>query len=594
MAYDYGSSELRIENPFRFEGFLIAIRGGIVTVLGSILALASRGEVIDQIQSSSVSGQMLAGAWMHFIGGILLLVLGLGLLALGLFRLFRFYVGRNIPANLAPDKRKNAPQHSAHQIKYPLNGIQEMLLARINPTFSEPRGWIERLLLSLFHRLIFLPAPLRNVTLNCASAGILSMVILTIYGLAMVSGEIGLTSITQTPVGSWLGWTTVAMLLFGWWQNGPISRPANWQKSQFFDVKRLVKWIVVALFLPIVLTAISTHSSLPSPGASPVIWLLFIAVLSVISVAFVLYLALVRAPENPPLTEVSEFRDHWQEAVHPQDIFRAFEHALIDHRFLEIPNREYDRLDPGLVNATKGEFSGALIQEVQPIPLETGIRGRMLIGRVAGLVLGQVLLLLAAIWLFQLFRHGVVAEMGYWFNELTAMATFFTFGGAIYAIARIFSSEIFFESRLVQLSAEGTFNKSKVSAGMAYDDTLRSENELVRTSTTPWILVSRVVSSTLATSGTHNLEHYRYVLELRKDDQLTQSLVERVRQFIRERQLITGVTADSDIATASVIHQVNQGAKARSQKLATATPNIEQIQSKRLEDSPGIGEKPSE
>ncbi len=34
MAYDYGSQSLGIRNPFRIEGALVALRGGLMLALG--------------------------------------------------------------------------------------------------------------------------------------------------------------------------------------------------------------------------------------------------------------------------------------------------------------------------------------------------------------------------------------------------------------------------------------------------------------------------------------------------------------------------------------------------------------------------------
>lgn len=48
---------------------------------------------------------------------------------------------------------------------------------------------------------------------------------------------------------------------------------------------------------------------------------------------------------------------------------------------------------------------------------------------------------------------------------------------------------------------------------MTYNGSTRSENTVVRSSITPWLLTSRTLTST--TSGMMNLEHLRLILEMK-------------------------------------------------------------------------------
>src|SRR6266566_84612 len=76
----------------------------------------------------------------------------------GLFRVFRFYVGRGMPSDLADTGNL---QHI--RPVYPLKTLKDMLMSRINRTFIEPAGWLSRLLHSLVGNMLFLTPPLRNV-----------------------------------------------------------------------------------------------------------------------------------------------------------------------------------------------------------------------------------------------------------------------------------------------------------------------------------------------------------------------------------------------------------------------------------------------
>ena len=63
------------------------------------------------------------------------------------------------------------------------------------------------------------------------------------------------------------------------------------------------------------------------------------------------------------------------------------------------------------------------------------------------------------------------------------------------------------------MKTEGTYTESKISTGMAYNDSTRSENTVVRSSITPWLLTSHILTSTYATSGMMNLEHLRLIID---------------------------------------------------------------------------------
>src|SRR5439155_22173806 len=107
-----------------------------------------------------------------------------------------------------------------------------------------------------------------------------------------------------------------------------------------------------------------------------------------------------------------------------------------------------------------------------------------------------------------------------------------------------------------------TFRRSKLSTGMGIHDSLRSAKAVVRSSITPWMLCTRVQTLTFAVSGARNLEQRRYVVEMRKDDAFLAAVVRALRQFIRSRQIVPGLTADGDFAAAGALHRVNEVGRA--------------------------------
>ena len=67
MAYDFGSQSLGIRNPFRIEGALVALRGGLILALG-IYCLFQVAGLVD--------GRREVEGWLHAGLGLALLVWG--------------------------------------------------------------------------------------------------------------------------------------------------------------------------------------------------------------------------------------------------------------------------------------------------------------------------------------------------------------------------------------------------------------------------------------------------------------------------------------------------------------------------------------
>lgn len=113
MAYDFGSQTLGVRNPFRVEGALIAVRGGLTLALG-IYCLFQVAQLVDSRRE--VEG------WLHAGVGLTLLIWGLVATGNGLLKVFRFYVGRNVPASLA---KNQADTEAKHHLSYTANELQE-------------------------------------------------------------------------------------------------------------------------------------------------------------------------------------------------------------------------------------------------------------------------------------------------------------------------------------------------------------------------------------------------------------------------------------------------------------------------------------
>jgi hypothetical protein len=591
MAFEYGSQVIQIRNPFRLEGLAYSLRGLVVTALGVYLMLS----VKDQVSmGQDTLGMLQAG------GGLLLVAIGLYALAMGLFKVFRFFVGRGVPANLANVTTGSASiapgsdRGFRHQGIYNPTSLSEMLLGRKNLTFVEPQGWLARMLHSLIFPLIFLPYPMRGISLKLFLASWYALVLLALLGLALFSGTTGLTQVTATPVAQYLGALTLLALLVSWTfvfqpRKQDLHAPNLNSSSRAFSDRpaanffKMALWVAVPIGVTALLLEIHKETGLHPLPVSPWPWLAALLVSLLMALAYGLTLAYRRAPRGTVPTDVAEYRAHWQESVHPMDIFRAMEMTLANHRYMEIPNRVYILEEPDLRSQgseNKGEFKGETLQEIQPEPLVDQHRDPLVL---PGILLGQLLLLASSLWLFMALQ-GLEPTPENLAAAVLGPLLFWLFGRAIAFTANLYLAEIHFQSQLIAFRASGTYTESRLATGMSIYDSTRSENTIVRSSITPWLIVSHIESSIIAVSGAMNLEQPRYVLSMERNDPLCDELVRDMQCYLKERQVMASVQSDSDFQAASTIHQMNERTRASMPALGQdAHPPIsEEVRQERL------------
>jgi hypothetical protein len=83
MSYEYGSQQVDIPNPFRFEGIAYTVRAAALLSFGVAALLAVR---------PLVDGGQRAFAVIVTAGGVALLGFGVFAAYRGLYKVFRFYV----------------------------------------------------------------------------------------------------------------------------------------------------------------------------------------------------------------------------------------------------------------------------------------------------------------------------------------------------------------------------------------------------------------------------------------------------------------------------------------------------------------------
>lgn len=560
MSFEYGSQTLGIKNPFRFEGIVMAVLGLSVTMLGVILLFSIGQQVAEgnKIQ-----------AWLSMGVGALLLLFGIFSLGKGAFRFFRFFVGRSVPASLAYNL--NNGSDNSGEMSYTPDLVDDMLMGRKNLTFIEPKGWFSRMVHSIFPKLLYMPYPVRNTAQSMMQGMVYTLLAFICFGITWFSGYTQLTDISNTPAIDWLIVIMTGYLVL------------VWMKQVRYVKKRLLisrmdsvgAWnIAVAILAAIVLSvALSYYHAniqklpeLPFEGHTAA---LFITIgFSIVVFSSIMTMVFGRVSSANPETTVSEYRNNWQENVHPREVFVNFESIIMaDRRYKEIPNRIYKAFDPKLIEEgsnDKGSFGGKVLQETQPVYRQLPVSSLFKALRMGNTVASGVLLTIAAFLLYngiELFAVKENQNLNTVINFVFYPVLFWVFGRLLYNAAHVFWSEIQFESTAVLFKCEGTYAESKLSTGASIHDSNRSENVVVRSSMTPWIIVSKLITTTFSEPGQQNLEQQRYIMEMHSDDKECDSIISEMKAFLGSRQTIANVS-EKDLEASSRIMSVNAQAQA--------------------------------
>ncbi|OOE58328.1 hypothetical protein BZG13_07325 [Salinivibrio sp. ML323] len=618
MAFDYGSKGLGISNPFKKEGLIRLTKGVLQTLIGAYAIY----EGVSEVKISMVYAWAMVGTGAFILGG------GLKSMGSGLMATLRFFVGRNMPTSLAynhaPSERETASQE-ANIVGYTRSTLYEMLMGRKNETFSEPVGLVARLIHSIFPRLLFLPAPIRNLAQRIVKSWlstatwVLSYLIVTFVCVTGLAGEAG--AVIQQL---YLFVLLIALMAVWSGQADPIERSGS-QKVEVSGSGSIVGVVIMSLVFPITLgygiNLVTDTLDAEDIALINLMWsgvesisstglILFVLTIASLSCGLLLYLVYARTTAVDPKTEVSELKENWQESVHPREIFTNLENIVMaDRRYKEVPNRVYEALDPSLEqeSADKGSFKGALMQETQPVykPMELGSRFTSI--RILTAISGAVLAIFATILFYS--SASTAATLAEWFTaasnkpsidelssnvvspvvyivQMLAVASIISnFGKMLTNGAHVFFAELNFESLLVDFKAEGTFTESKLSTGMSIHDSTRSENTLVRSSITPWVMVSRLVTCTYAGVGQKNLEYTRTILEMHEAPNELISIKNDLQAFLEGREAVATIRNEKELSSIAGINKLNEQARVSN---ATALSNVGNLEapdgSKKLEE----------
>ena len=474
-----------------------------------------------------------------------------------------------------------------------------MLMGRKNTTFKEPLGWLARFIHSVFPKLTFLPYPFRHLAQELASMVVNVLAALIAYVIAYFVVATGLAGKMAQELAMPVLSVCLLFYLLLAWRSATSAMRSNSSSLQSEKGISFAVLVAAAIILPVIaglyLDEWLNLSATQLESVARVIdifgaWtnLGILLVTMGVMVFAILPLLIKRMQKVTPQTEVSEFRENLQESVHPDELFINIENiVLANRRVREVPNRIYRALEPTLKEQVdgKGSFNGEFIIETQPELADDSAATPVAMKKTLSLV-SQAAFVVAALLFYFFATHlvqfivqytalpkgfssesfeGISGQLSTVLTLFFAWVTLAIGASVLQTAARYFWGEIHFSSLLMFMKAEGTFTESKFSTGMSIHDSTRSENVLVRSSITPWIITTRLNTSIFADSGMNNLESPRFIMGMNKNDNELATIVAGIKAFLKGRESIASLTNQKDLENAAQIFQVNEQTRSHRQ-----------------------------
>ena len=463
MAYDYSSDNKRLElpNPFRVENtFLFACAA--VTLLGGLTGLMWARTAIQENSTRLGIAPLLVG--------VVLLAAGCSFAVIAARRL-RFFFGRGRPRSLAPEVAIGASGNSARADFY------KATLRQGGLEYPEPQGALNGLLYHAVPRLITAPVVVQELAQR-HFFNALSFVV-TLASFLFAWGVFG-TAATRPLI-------SIVYFVFG---AAVLLRPLVSGNQAPLGTGALIALIVAAVVGPV--AAGLMGAALPSVHYAVTGQALFLLVCALLAVVLILC-ALHAQLDASPQTERSCEQRTLSMNGPPASLITELDRTLQSEWTEKIPNRRYTRVEPVTEGAAgSGRFAGELLEETQPMPMSG----------TAAVTLASALHAPRHSWLVMLDLYGtlltvfgVVCALVYvrgfdpsrvlsdgWGNTATvgyaavcmAIAAFcFQSAGAIWG-------RFNFESELVWVELQGTWQSSRIGTGNQLNSRLQTENDVVR------------------------------------------------------------------------------------------------------------------
>jgi hypothetical protein len=463
LAYDYSSDNQRLElpNPFRVENlFLFACAA--ITLAGGLTGLMWARTAI-QSETTRL--------------GIAPLLVGIALLAASLAfavvaaRRLRFFFGRGRPRSLAPEVAIGATGNSARADHY------KAMLRQGGLEYPEPQGALNGVLYHAAPRLITAPVVVQELAQRHFFNALSFLV--TLLSFVFAWGLFG-TDATRPLI-------SLVYFLFG---AVVLLRPLVSGSKARLGTGSLIALVVAAIVGPVAASLLGT--ALPSVHYSvsgQALFLLLCALLAVVLILCALHAQLDVSPQTQRSCEQRTLSMNGP----PASLITELDRTLQDEWVEKIPNRRYTRVEPVTEGAAgSGRFSGELLEETQPMPMSgtaaMTVESALTAQRHSWLVLLDLyatLLTIVGTACALVYVHGFdptrvlhdgwgrTATVGYAAVCLAIAAFCFQSAGAIWG-------RFNFESVLVWIELQGTWQSSRIGTGNQLSSRLQTENDVVR------------------------------------------------------------------------------------------------------------------
>ncbi len=535
MTYEFNADDTSVNdfpNPFKIENSFLLLSAAVLMAGGISVLLSARTYL--QVHQDRVAVVTVIVAIGLFATAIKFAIQALSQL--------RFVLGRKFPSGLAEEVPINARGLAKGAIE-----VMQTLHRRA-VEFREPRGPLNGLLYCLIKPLMTSPPPIQAaaarhfhavLAMTTMLASLLESYVL-FHGCAY-EGIISWLYLPFTGLSLWMPLTADQ-------EGAPATNEADGDAAILW---KLLALIVFAIVAPVVIPRF-----VPAFGIPP-LWMAPLLLLIGSMGASLLFLASLFARlDNVPQTSVSCEQTTVSMNCHPSQLWTQASRDFQDNWVRNTPNRSYANVPPGATDCERGEFQGYILEETQPTATDT---------------LG-----LNSFWKAIAVKHlRYLASLGVWGLALSCLAT----GVAVhyaplfaqmerFNISRILLmvialgvpsllsfrnghllwSRMYFKSRLIWITVDGTYHTSKLSMGNQFTGHAQSTSTLTRVEdATLRVWVADIVSVAFGKDGK------RFIMALAPADGFAKETAERLVQFAQEQSSVAAPTSGRDFAKAQAM-----------------------------------------
>jgi cold shock CspA family protein len=548
MTYKFNSDDAATNdaaNPFKIENCFLLLSSGLLVAGGIAVLLTARNHLqLHEDKLATVS-----------------MVLALGLFGLAIhftiqaLSQLRFVLGRRFPRGLADE------------IPFGTYGLAEGAAEVIRTLrdraieFPEPRGPLNGLLYSLVKPLMTAPPPLQVATVwhfhNMLAMGVMLISLVFSFVLFQHTAYEGIVSWLYLPMTGLSILTPLSSVAF----SNPNQRGVTGSSSNSNEIFwKLIALVVFAIVAPVAVPRFAPSWDIPPMWLAPA--LLIIGSLG----ASALFLgSLIAQPDTVKHTSVSCEQTTISMNCHPAQLWTQIGRDFQDNWIFKVPNRSYADVPPGLTEAAPGTFRGYILQETQPIGLNSldyASLGKNLTPKYVRFLLslnGWGLLLSAGAAGIAFYEVPLFAQMGH-LDIMRVFLSVFALGlvtTVAYRTAHLLWSRMYFTSRLTWIDVDGTSQKSELSVGNQFSGNVRSKSTLTRIEdATLRVWVADITSVAFGKNGN------RFIIAMSAADGYAKSTAERLIHFAAEQSSVTVPTSSNDVAKAGVIHALDRNMNA--------------------------------